>query len=38
VPLKICDANGFCPNYGIIKALDYVEEHPEIKVVNMSLG
>lgn len=37
VPLKICNAQGFCPSYGVIRALDWVQTN-NIDVVNMSLG
>jgi hypothetical protein len=36
VPLKICNEKWFCPNYAILRALDYVKDK-KIKVVNMSL-
>ena len=36
IPLKICDKNWFCPNYAVIKALEYIKEN-DIDIVNMSL-
>jgi hypothetical protein len=36
LPLKICNAQGFCPTYGVMKALDYAQEQG-VDVVNMSL-
>lgn len=37
VPLKICDAKGFCPSYAVLKSLSYAKEK-NIEVLNMSLG
>jgi len=37
VPLKICNASGFCPSYAVMKALRYAEKK-KIDIVNMSLG
>jgi subtilisin family serine protease len=37
VPLKICDASGFCPTYAVFKAVSYAIDK-NIAVINMSLG
>lgn len=37
VPLKICNASGFCPSYAVLRALDYAKSQ-DIDVLNMSLG
>jgi len=37
VPLKICNASGFCPSYAVIKSLNYSKKK-KIDIVNMSLG
>lgn len=37
VPLKICTDSGFCPSYGVIRALEYAREQ-KIDILNMSLG
>ena len=37
VPLKICNAQGFCPSYAALRALDYAREE-NIDIINMSLG
>ncbi|PIE84889.1 hypothetical protein CSA08_04855, partial [Candidatus Gracilibacteria bacterium] len=37
VPLKICNSNGFCPSYAVIKALEYSKDKG-IDILNMSLG
>lgn len=37
VPLKICNAQWFCPSYAVIRALDYATQQG-IEIVNMSLG
>jgi len=36
VPLKICTSSGFCPSYGVLRALDYAKDE-EIDILNMSL-
>ncbi len=36
VPLKICNDKWFCPNYAIIKALEYAKEN-KLDILNMSL-
>ncbi|MDC0506134.1 S8 family serine peptidase [Candidatus Gracilibacteria bacterium] len=37
VPLKICDTNGFCPTYAVLRALNYAKKK-KIDILNMSLG
>ena len=36
VPLKICDENGFCPNYAVIKSLEYAKEN-EINILKITI-
>lgn len=36
VALKICDSSGFCPTYGVLKALEYAKDS-KLDVLNMSL-
>jgi len=36
VPLKICNAQGFCPTYAVTQALSYAKEN-NIDILNMSL-
>lgn len=37
VPLKICDAKGFCPSYAVLKSLSYAADQ-HLDILNMSLG
>ncbi len=36
VPLKVCDENGFCPKYAMIKAFDYAKKQ-KIDILNISI-
>jgi serine protease len=38
MPVKVLDAEGFGDTFGIAEGIDFAADHPDVKVINMSLG